>query len=385
MKRGSRGVSMSFNGFLKLTLPLCVSSVSQMAPGDSYAEQIKITGSLTISGQHTERMAFTCESSGSTWKINTWKTSFTNAAIKASSRFHEVSCDGTNTYWLSVDSTNAFVKTLSGNPSARIAQQVGMVTKGVLPVLAANLSQAPTHVAPIWFAFCSSGYLDHRKGDRMEPVWIVHPSMAEDPEVFPKVQIQRSTKAPYLPLKAKFFSTGLTKTGRSDNETRTVRRKPPFDDGFKVAEFTATGVTNVVGQTFPIKASLTTFGPLPQAKTKDDLLPLMTWEIHTTAFDVVSHENENSAHPARPHLVSELMYVASDARLSQNKNVRSDYTSTNGWIAENDPRFGELRQETLRMKSGLQEPGRPLKIVFLLLFFALSGLFILILARVRKT
>src|ERR1043166_2103261 len=169
------------------------------------AQTIKISGSVSFithsiemtNGVRTnlvmrvQKRRFLCESSDCFWRISTREIVEPNSATNWPANY-EIAGDGTNTYWLRTSPSNIFAATLLRNPTARIIRNQGTVRKGAIPVLSAASFHTESQVAPIWFAYCSSCYLNSLKGRQIGPLWIVHEREAGDTRFHPTVELERA-------------------------------------------------------------------------------------------------------------------------------------------------------------------------------------------------
>ncbi len=121
----------------------------------------------------------------------------------------------------------------------------------------------------VWFAYCSSGYLDHQELERSAGV----PPLWEEPDQVPgmatnvllAVDLVREEAFPRLPSQAVFPHVGTIWKSRSPQPTDTgfeaVPLAPPLDRGYTNAFFKVEGITNTGDITLPAVFELTAYRP----------------------------------------------------------------------------------------------------------------------------
>ena len=323
----------------------------------SFGEQVRITGLLrTISAMEivdpngvkrpagsADEKPFTLILEDCTWKLRTQFGSQPRGDTSSPRAYHEVSCDGTNIYWMLAWPTNTFDLLLSTNPNAQVVANMGKVTKGVVPVTSISMESFVTCGAPfIWFVFASSCYLNGLKDDRIRPIWITSDSLPEDPDFYSRMELIRAAQPPRLPVQATFVSSGMIKKREADGTWTTVRASAPFDKGWKLAEFESVGFTNIAQASFPTKARLTTFGRAPGAKTAKELKPGISFEIEALTIERLSEDDARHVSVSYPDVSGSLM-VDYDERLSTKlKGPAVAYVASNGWLHAEEARYAAL-------------------------------------------
>jgi len=160
------------------------------------------------------------------------------------------------------------LSTLNLDDSSEEAKKPTSKNGAVAEIFGKNIPPpAPHFIHPIWLAFCSADILRDNTVKGLPRFWIA-PSTSATFE--PTTEWKLSETEPLHPLFIKSFNDGsmpiYSKGVRSD-----INYDPPYDKGFKDAEFTVNATTNVNGLTLPKEFSLNRYRPMPNGTSKEDL------------------------------------------------------------------------------------------------------------------
>jgi hypothetical protein len=171
----------------------------------------------------------------------------------------------------------------------------------------------------LWFTFASPAHLDSLPEGLIQPYF----EFETTPEFLASAVIARRPSPPNLPESAVIFSDGLIRaTSFRPNERRLA---PPYDQGFRNAEYQVKQWTNYHGMSFPLAADIAVYAPGGQRASSNDVRMLTTWTIRVTN---VSHSA--SALSLAPQLPG-LAFI-SDERFRSDGLAQVRYTNTS-WPA----------------------------------------------------
>jgi hypothetical protein len=171
----------------------------------------------------------------------------------------------------------------------------------------------------LWFTFASPAHLDSLPEGVLQPYF----EFETTPEFLGAAAIVRSQSPPYLPESTVIFNDGIMSPTRFRSNER--RWSPPYDRGFKNAEYRSKEWTSYHRMLFPSVAELAVYAPGGQRASSNDLRLSHTWTIRVTN---ISHSiSAVSLAPQLPGLA-----FISDERFRSDGLAQIRYTNTS-WPA----------------------------------------------------
>ncbi len=292
-----------------------------LKPTGAWASEYAAAGSLAfgVGGrgnpniQPIAKHAFLAQASGCNWLVRIGS----NQSNQDDSVGHmEVSCDGKDTYYLSV-------------PKDPKHTAVATIMPGKIPLL----SVMPTSQATfIWFALLSACDLPKQPRSKVHFPWLTTEAHGLQGETTMDAELRLSTNTPELPELATFLSDGWTFAHTGE---RTQFGKP-YDRGFTQAAYKATDFTALGEITLPKAFQLKLFSPKydPVGDSAHDLFVLAEWN-----GTVTNMPKPSVILPLRPILPKKSPTIVKDKRFWKlnPELVEMCYVTTNKWYETNDP------------------------------------------------
>jgi hypothetical protein len=209
------------------------------------------------------------------------------------------------------------------------------------------------HEIPIiWFAYASPCCLETRQDKaHFEPLSNFGIQLRSFPFLLTgryQQQFQDHVNASGFPDAAVWFDDGLL----YDENGRTMKRWPPFDQGFTNSMFASLSYTNLNGTQVPDHFTFTTFRPKESAKSTNDIFASYEYEgwLTNISFTVPLDQSFVPALPGMTHIV--------DQRFVNDKISIQHiaYNSATNWLTINQVKQLPQYQTALRLAQGVVTP-----------------------------
>jgi len=248
-------LAMAKRSCMRCNLLVCVLLLHHAVGVSAQAKDLELRGRLSVDHpdlpQANLTATFTVRLSGSRWSIRIDK-----------APPEEVAYDGTNVYGITLYGS------MAGNESVNDSSAVIYERLNLPP---------PEYMTTfgVWFAYASSGFFQletNRIGHILwiEPVWLLKGV------TFPTI-VEKIAASPSLPARVEIFSEGLLYSNQRRQQP--TKLPPPYDRGYRMADYEAVELTNFGGWTLPRKFVWKQYRPGAGASSNDIGLALTSTGI----------------------------------------------------------------------------------------------------------
>lgn len=168
------------------------------------------------------------------------------------------------TYVAGTDGTDNYVLGVVGDYKDSID---GRARSGIVPY-----NDYESLVLPIWLAYGSSHYFATNTAKRTPPLWPLRDEFIAYSGYSLPVTWETDPNSPHLLKALSFDNEGIgfvtEAGGTTPTMSKTIRLSPPYDSGFREAEYKVLASTNLNGMSFPLEFELTVFRVIRYSKTK---------------------------------------------------------------------------------------------------------------------
>ncbi len=246
-------------------------------------------------------------------------------------------------------------------------------------------------IGTVWLAYASGCYFKNRTDSQIEPMFSIADGVILQDQVIYQEATWRLNRTLFTPTELTVFNDGKLLTYRRLAKAEPIRYRPPYENGFVIAQFKLSASKTIGAREFPTSAVFKIFGTKPNAKSKTDLRLVSE---HRISEAQISTETRIDGLP--PHLPGET--VVTDSRFLGEKVIAFSYHRENQLPGDSDvrklPEYQRVKAlgwiEPVRF-TALSEPDinssgwhRPVFFVILVLTAILPATFLLKMSRRNK-